>query len=92
MKDRDQLVRVMAQATAECAVASAKTEFMLVPTETDLRYMLDDDEQYGARTLATLLIILSVLRYPACVETDAEDLACCDAPAKLTPGDDLNGH
>ena len=85
VKDRDQLVRVMAQAMAECAVASAKTEFMLVPTETDLRYMLDDVEQYGARTLATLLIILSVLRYPARVETDAEDLARCACASQTHP-------
>jgi hypothetical protein len=60
----DQLVRILAQAAQECAVASAKTEFIVIPSDDDLRQLLDDVDQYGARTIAGLLIILSALRYP----------------------------
>jgi hypothetical protein len=60
----DQLVRILAQAAQECAVASAKTEFIVIPSDNDLRQLLDDVDQYGARTIAGLLIILSALRYP----------------------------
>jgi hypothetical protein len=59
----DQLIRVLAQAAQECAVAMAKSPFIIVPSDDDLKYLLDDVDRYGARTIAGLLIILSALRY-----------------------------
>jgi hypothetical protein len=60
----DQLVRVLAQAAQECVVASARTQFIIIPTDDDLKQLLDDVDQHGARRVAGLLIILSALRYP----------------------------
>jgi len=64
VQTRDQLLRVLARAAQECAVANARTEFILVPSDEDLAHLLDDTDQYGAHTVARLLIILSALRYP----------------------------
>jgi hypothetical protein len=64
VKSRDQLLRLMAEAAQECAVASASTEFIVIPDDDDLKHLLDDIDQYGAKTVAGLLIILSTLRYP----------------------------
>ena len=62
--DLDGLLRIVAQAAQECELATARTEFMIVPDEDDLAYLLNDVEQYGARTTARMLIVLSALRYP----------------------------
>ncbi|MBU0492756.1 MAG: hypothetical protein KKA73_22325 [Chloroflexi bacterium] len=64
VQTRDQLLRILAQAAQECAVAGAKTEFILVPSDEDLAYLLDDTDRYGAPTIARLLVLLSALRYP----------------------------
>lgn len=64
VRTRDQLIRVLAIAVQECAVAGAKSEFIIMPDDEDLKYLLDDLEQHSAPTLAGLLIILSALRYP----------------------------
>jgi hypothetical protein len=47
----------------ECVVAMAKSPFIIIPTDEDLKYLLDDVDQHGARPIAGLLIILSTLRY-----------------------------
>lgn len=60
----DQLLRTLAQVAQECAIASAKSQFIVVPCDDDLKYLLDDIDRYGARKIAGLLIILSSLRYP----------------------------
>jgi hypothetical protein len=59
----DQLIRVLARAVQECVVAMARSPFIIIPTDEDLKYLLDDVDQYGPRTIAGLLIILSTLRY-----------------------------
>ncbi len=71
----DQLVRILAQAAQECAMASAKSPFIIVPSDEDLKCLLDDVEVYGARTIAGLLIILSALRYPRMPEASSEPSA-----------------
>lgn len=73
VRNRNQLLRLMAQAAQECAVASAKTEFIIIPNDDDLKYLLDDVDQYGAETIAGLLIILSTLRYPRKAEEETAD-------------------
>lgn len=61
---RDQLIRVLARSVQECQLAKAKTEFIIIPTDDDLSLLLDDIDQFGARDIAGLLIILAALRYP----------------------------
>lgn len=60
----DHLLLVLAQAAQGCQVAAAKSPFTLVPSEEDLKYLLEDVEQVGAHTIARFLITLSALRYP----------------------------
>jgi hypothetical protein len=60
----DQVVRTLALAAQECALAGAKTPFMFVPDDNDLKYLLDDVASFGVRRVAGILIILSALRYP----------------------------
>ena len=69
----DQLMHVLAQAVQECAVAGAKTPFIVIPDDEDLKHLLDDIDRYGARTVAELLIILSALRYPRKVEDESKE-------------------
>ncbi len=61
---RDHLVRALARALQECAVASARNPFMIIPSDRDLEDLLDDIDRHGARAVASVLIILSTLRYP----------------------------
>jgi hypothetical protein len=63
VRDSIALIRVLADAAQECELASARTEFMLVPNEDDLGYLLDDIAQFGASNIATLLIFLAAVRY-----------------------------
>jgi len=60
----DQLIRVLARSVQECQLAKAKSEFIIIPTDNDLRLLLNDIDQFGAREIAGLLIILAALRYP----------------------------
>jgi hypothetical protein len=60
----DQLLLVLAQAAQDCQVAAAKSPFTLIPSDEDLKYLLEDVEQVGAQTIARFLITLSALRYP----------------------------
>jgi hypothetical protein len=62
--NRENLLRTLTWLAQECALASAKTKFIFVPTDDDLKHLLDDVDRYGARAIAGLLIILSALRYP----------------------------
>ncbi len=73
----DRLLLVLAQAAQDCQVASAKSPFTVVPSEEDLKYLLEDVGQVGAQTIARFLITLSALRYPRLDETglDAHRLA-----------------
>jgi hypothetical protein len=64
VRDRETLLRVLATLAQQCEVAAARSEFMVVPDEDDLMYLLDDLDQYGVQTIGRMLIILSALRYP----------------------------
>lgn len=59
----NQLIRIAATIAQECEVASAKSKFVIVPTEADLKILVDDIEQYSPRNIADLLISLSFVRY-----------------------------
>ncbi len=68
----DQLLLVLAQAAQDCQVAAAKSPFTVVPTEEDLKYLLEDVEQVGVQTIARFLITLSALRYPRLDESELD--------------------
>lgn len=87
----DQLIRVMAQAAQECAVASAKTPFIVVPDDEDLKCFLNDVDRYGARTVAELLIILSALRYPRRAEEELTGESEAERPDESKEGEEDDG-
>ena len=68
----DQLLLVLAQAAQGCQVATAKSPFTLVPSDEDLKYLLEDVEQVGPQTIARFLITLSALRYPRLEVSDPD--------------------
>jgi hypothetical protein len=43
----------------------ARAYFLIIPSDQDLKLLLEDVERYGALTIAKLLRLLSTLRYPA---------------------------
>ena len=61
---RDQLIDVLGHAVQRCSLAFAKSQFLIVPSDDDLKYLLDDIDRYSAQTLARVLILLSALHYP----------------------------
>jgi hypothetical protein len=50
--------------TQTCEVLKAKSEFIIVPTDDDLDILLADVDQFGVKRIASVLLILAVLRYP----------------------------
>lgn len=60
----DQLMLVLAHTLQMCEMAKASSDFILIPDELDLEELLQNVNQFGVRNVATLLIILSALRYP----------------------------
>jgi ribosomal protein S16 len=64
VRDLDQLLRLLAQITQTCEVLKAKSEFIIVPTDDDLDILLADVDQFGVKRIASVLLILAVLRYP----------------------------
>lgn len=65
----EQLHSALKQAALACALAKAKSPFIIVPDDDDFKYLLQDVERHGVRLIASLLQILAVLRYPS-LETD----------------------
>lgn len=68
----EQLLLILGYAVQDCALASAKSPFVVIPNEKDLKYVGDDVAQYGVRLVANLLLILSTLRYPPVTAQGAE--------------------
>ncbi len=69
----EQLIPILSQAVLACRLASAKSKFVVIPNEEDLKYVGDDVAQHGVRLVANLLLILSVLRYPPVTTPGAEN-------------------
>lgn len=68
----DQLIHTLALAAQECQVASAKSQFLVVPSDGDLALLLEDVKQAGPHTIAGFLVLLSALRYPRLDETEPD--------------------
>jgi hypothetical protein len=64
VRDLDQLLRLLAQMSQMCEVLKAKSPFLIVPTDDDLDLLLADVDQFGVKRIASVLLILAVLRYP----------------------------
>lgn len=60
----EQLLFLLGRLVQQCSLAQAKSPFILIPSEPDFKQLLQDVDQYGARTIAGMLIVLSALRYP----------------------------
>lgn len=60
----EQLLQILQRAVQSCTLASAQSPFIVIPTDEDLTYLLDDVAQHGVRLVASLLLILSALHYP----------------------------
>jgi hypothetical protein len=63
-RSRDQLIRAIATSIQRCVLAKTSSNFVIVPSDTDLALLLQDIERWGVRDIAGLLILLSSLRYP----------------------------
>lgn len=61
---QQQLLRVLADVNRACLLAKPKSDFIIIPDDTDLAFLLDDISRFGAHEIAGLLIILATLRYP----------------------------
>jgi len=64
VRTADQLLRTMAILAQECSIASGPGKFIIVPNDDDFEPLLDDIENFGPQTVASMLIIISALRYP----------------------------
>ncbi len=60
-------------ALQECELAKAEFPFISIPDYTDFALLLDDVEQYGVRIIASVLILLSVLRKPRTDDSDEHE-------------------
>ena len=90
VQTRDGLQLILWHAAQACQVALAHSPFLIVPDDTDYQYLLEDVEQHGTRTIASLLLVLSALRY-ARNPTDSMEPAEADS-ATTTAGEGINGQ
>lgn len=86
VQTRDQLVDVLTRAMQTCEVMDAKAPFLIVPSDPDLKMLLEDVERYGAHTIAGLLRLLSTLRYAPRRE-EADQMKESQTPAGPSEGD-----
>ncbi len=92
VQTRDQLMDALTRAMQMCEVMEAKSPFLIVPTDPDLKLLMEDVERYGPHTIAGLLRLLSTLRHAprrgevdhagdAQVPTESSEPAMREAPA-----------
>jgi hypothetical protein len=60
-------------ALQECELAKAKSPFISIPDDTDFTFLVDDVERHGVRIIASMLMLLSVLRYPRSDDSDGPE-------------------
>lgn len=59
----DSLMNILTRTMQTCEVVDANSPFIIIPTDEDLKLLLDDVEHYGVSIVAALLRLLSTLRY-----------------------------
>lgn len=69
----EQLNLALHLALQECELAKAKYPFITIPDNTDFAFLLDDIERHGVRLIASMLMLLSVLRYPRTDDSDGHE-------------------
>jgi len=69
----EQLNLALHLAVQECELAKANYDFIRIPDDTDFAFLLDDVERHGVRIIASMLMLLSVLRPPRTDETDGHE-------------------
>lgn len=89
---QQQLLSILKKTAQACELASTKTPFIIVPDEDDIGYLLEDVDLHGVSLIASMLQILSALRYPS---SDTEpgtrngslpdETPAADTPSKATP-------
>jgi hypothetical protein len=66
----EQLYLALHLALQECELAKAKSPFISIPDDVDIAFLLEDVERHGVRIIASVLMLLSVLRPPRTDESD----------------------
>jgi hypothetical protein len=79
----DQLADALTRAMQVCEVMEAKSPFMITPSDTDLKALLEDVERFGAHTIAGLLRLLATLYYPAAGKGPLRQKARRGVPSSL---------
>lgn len=79
----DQLADALTRAMQVCEVMEAKSPFMITPSDTDLKALLEDVERFGAHTIAGLLRLLATLYYPAARKGPLRQKARRGAPSSV---------
>jgi hypothetical protein len=65
VQTRDRLLDALTRTMQTCEVMDAQSPFIIIPSDGDLKLLLEDVERYGAHMVAALLRLLSTLRYGA---------------------------
>jgi hypothetical protein len=59
------LLKILHTALEFCVVEKSRSKFIIVPNDNDAQQLLIDTERFGVKQVASVLIILSSLRYLA---------------------------
>ena len=71
VKTEEQLLLTLAHLVQRCELAWSRSMFIIVPTEDDFAFLIDDMEHCTPRELAVTIILLASVRYPSKVRPDA---------------------
>lgn len=73
--DRDEMLHWVGRAAQACALALAKSRFIVVPNDDDFLLLMKDVEQFGVRSIAEILFVLSELWYSPGSSNESEESA-----------------
>lgn len=75
VQSRDQFIRILRIFSQKCAVADAKSSFIIIPNDDDFKRILAEVERHSVKTIAQLLAALSTLQYAPTRKDKAENSA-----------------
>jgi len=79
IRSGEHLIRTLAKSVQMSALLKAESDFLIIPDEIDLSHLYADINRVGAREIASMLLILSSLRYPARSSSTNSDQTSEDA-------------
>lgn len=86
VQTQKQLIDTLKAAAQACDLARAKSSFVIVPSDNDLKYLLEDADRHGVPLISSLVQILAVLRYPSLgSEEEAENAGLTDGASTAPP-------